>query len=159
MKERREWTLLDISEVLRKTSLKGRAVIYRMVEKHEFPTPVRVSARRVAWPAHAVDEWIAERVKRSAGDGWRDPASVTTAKAANAKSVAVRVAQRATRNKSEAKPKGQRKIASAKVPRIDLLKTEETDAPKRIGRPRGTTKAAMLKRRQKALDEALEPAG
>ncbi|QJF51977.1 helix-turn-helix transcriptional regulator [Roseobacter ponti] len=39
----------------------SRSSIYEMMDKGEFPRPVRIGKRAVAWPQSAVEAWLAER--------------------------------------------------------------------------------------------------
>ena len=39
----------------------SRTTIWRMRRAGEFPQPIRLSANTVGWPAHVIDEWLAER--------------------------------------------------------------------------------------------------
>lgn len=50
------------------TGLK-RSTLYSMMDRGEFPRPVRVGRRAVAWPESAVLAWLADRptTKRMAG--------------------------------------------------------------------------------------------
>lgn len=34
----------------------------RMWQRGDFPPPVRLSPRRIAWPEQTIDEWIARKV-------------------------------------------------------------------------------------------------
>jgi prophage regulatory protein len=49
--------LLKIAEVV---SLVGvsRATVYRLIDSGEFPKPVQLSARRVAWVSAEVEDWM-----------------------------------------------------------------------------------------------------
>jgi len=49
--------LLSIKEVTVRTSL-SRSTILRLIARGAFPTPVRLSAQRVAFPADAIIAWI-----------------------------------------------------------------------------------------------------
>lgn len=40
----------------------SRSALYRMVAAREFPKPVKLGARIVAWDAAAVDRWIRGRI-------------------------------------------------------------------------------------------------
>lgn len=40
----------------------SRSTIYDMISKDEFPRPVRVGRRAVAWRSTEVGAWIADRV-------------------------------------------------------------------------------------------------
>ena len=46
----------------------SRAWIYSAMEKGEFPRPVRIGKRAVAWPQSVIDAWITDR-KAEAGLG------------------------------------------------------------------------------------------
>lgn len=46
---------------------RSRSGIYAMMDTNEFPRPVRVGKRAVAWPESAVSAWLNERPK-SVGD-------------------------------------------------------------------------------------------
>lgn len=39
----------------------SRSSLYAMMDKGEFPRPVRIGKRAVAWPQSAVETWLAER--------------------------------------------------------------------------------------------------
>lgn len=56
--------LMRRPEVLRLTGL-SRSSMYRLIEKLDFPRPVRLSAKTVGWPASQVNAWIAARVTAS----------------------------------------------------------------------------------------------
>jgi prophage regulatory protein len=53
--------LLALPEVSRATTL-SRTTIWRSVKAGTFPKPVQVSARRVAWPASGIQQWVAGRM-------------------------------------------------------------------------------------------------
>lgn len=40
----------------------GKSTIYSMVKAGEFPAPVKLGARAVAWPSHLVNQWLADRM-------------------------------------------------------------------------------------------------
>ena len=52
--------LLDRKKVQSKTTL-SRSSIYDLIAKGEFPKPVKISGRRVAWLESSVDAWIESR--------------------------------------------------------------------------------------------------
>jgi predicted DNA-binding transcriptional regulator AlpA len=59
--------LLRINEVLNISGL-SRATLYREIALHDFPAPLRISARSVAWLQDEVLQWIESRIKlRTAG--------------------------------------------------------------------------------------------
>ena len=39
----------------------SRSTIYDMMDRNEFPRPVRVGRRAVAWPESTIQQWLAER--------------------------------------------------------------------------------------------------
>ena len=39
----------------------SRTTIYEMMGRNEFPKPVKLSPRRVAWRESALDTWLAQR--------------------------------------------------------------------------------------------------
>nr|WP_058989179.1 AlpA family phage regulatory protein [Acetobacter senegalensis] len=49
--------LLDIKEVIKRTSL-SRTTIWRRLKSKSFPEPVRLSEQCVRWRADEVDSWI-----------------------------------------------------------------------------------------------------
>ena len=60
-------TLLRRPDVETLTGL-SRAWIYAAMARGEFPRPLRIGKRAVAWPKSAIDDWIEER-KAEAGFG------------------------------------------------------------------------------------------
>ena len=53
--------LLRLNEVLHRVGLR-RSAIYLKIKLGEFPPPVRLGARAVAWPSDVIDAWIDSRV-------------------------------------------------------------------------------------------------
>lgn len=43
--------------------------IRREIRRGEFPSPVRVSVRRIAWPASAIRDWLSSRQPQRPGHG------------------------------------------------------------------------------------------
>lgn len=39
----------------------SRTTIYEMMKRGEFPRPVRITGKAVAWPESAISEWQASR--------------------------------------------------------------------------------------------------
>ena len=39
----------------------SRSSIYEMMDKGEFPRPIRIGKRAVAWPQSAIEAWLSER--------------------------------------------------------------------------------------------------
>lgn len=56
---------LRLSEVQRRVPY-SRSTIYLKVSRNEFPGPVSLGARAVAWVESEVDDWIAKRIEA----GW-----------------------------------------------------------------------------------------
>lgn len=56
--------LLRLPEVKHQVGL-GRTEIYRRIKIGEFPAPISLGARAVAWPSDIIDAWIAARIKGS----------------------------------------------------------------------------------------------
>ena len=52
--------LLRRPQVEALTGLK-RSSIYALMRAGQFPTPIKLSARAVAWPVQAIQRWIANR--------------------------------------------------------------------------------------------------
>lgn len=50
--------LLRLPDVEKKTSL-GKSTIYRLLNKGEFPKPIKPTATVTAWKESEVDAWIA----------------------------------------------------------------------------------------------------
>lgn len=53
--------LLRMREVCQRSG-KSRSAIFRRVAAGDFPAPVKVGARAIAWPEHEVTAWIASRI-------------------------------------------------------------------------------------------------
>ena len=45
-----------------------RTRIYTLVIEGRFPPPVKLGARRIAWPEHVIDEYLAQKITESALD-------------------------------------------------------------------------------------------
>lgn len=56
--------LLRLPSVMHMTGL-GRSTIYRMITKQQFPSPVRLGLRAVAWRQSDLSHWIDERTSVS----------------------------------------------------------------------------------------------
>lgn len=48
--------LLPLREVLRATSL-SKSTLRRAINSGKFPAPVKITTRRVGWPADAISAW------------------------------------------------------------------------------------------------------
>src|SRR5262245_12733127 len=53
--------LLRLPEVKRLVGFSATSTIYRLMALGEFPAPVKIGARAVAWPALAIAQWRAKR--------------------------------------------------------------------------------------------------
>lgn len=60
--------LIKLPAVKEKTSL-STSTIYRGVERGDFPKPVRLSPRSVAWVENEVEAWIEQRIEASRQQG------------------------------------------------------------------------------------------
>lgn len=69
---KRSERLLRMDLVEDRTALK-KSAIYAMIRRGEFPAPVRISARAVAWRESQVDAWI-ENVINTAASASQKPA-------------------------------------------------------------------------------------
>ena len=45
----------------------SRSSIYRKMREGTFPEPIKIGARAVRWPAHELEEWLAQ-LPRATGD-------------------------------------------------------------------------------------------
>lgn len=45
----------------------SRSSIYAMMDRGDFPRPVRIGKRAVAWSQSAIDAWLAERPASTGG--------------------------------------------------------------------------------------------
>jgi prophage regulatory protein len=53
---------LRLPAVIERTGL-SRSTIYEMVERGDFPKPVKIGARAIAWPVSSLETWAAERME------------------------------------------------------------------------------------------------
>lgn len=51
---------LRMRSVMKITGL-GRSTIYRLIANHEFPSPVRLTSRAVAWRSSDINAWSEAR--------------------------------------------------------------------------------------------------
>lgn len=54
-------TLNRYKSVLEQTGLK-RSSLYKLMSQGDFPKPVRITAKAVAWPSNEVEDWISSRI-------------------------------------------------------------------------------------------------
>ena len=66
--QRRPERLLRRREVARMTGL-SPSTIYAMIERGEFPAPIRVGQRMSAWAESDVQAWIEQTVRAAKGQG------------------------------------------------------------------------------------------
>ena len=52
--------LLRLPAVMELTGL-GRSTIYRMMSEGDFPKPIKLGQRAIAWPADTIRDWITSR--------------------------------------------------------------------------------------------------
>ena len=60
--------LLRRPEVLHLTGLSGPSALKRAIVEADFPKPVRLTARSIAWRLSAVVEWIGSRPEVGQGE-------------------------------------------------------------------------------------------
>ena len=60
-----EIRLIRLSEVIQRTGL-SRSTIYLLISRNQFPRPVHISERAVAWSSIVVQSWIEAKLKGSA---------------------------------------------------------------------------------------------
>ena len=58
--------LMRAREVMAQTGL-SRSALYRGLASGEFPKPIKISERAIAWDSRAVERWIADRIDASRG--------------------------------------------------------------------------------------------
>jgi prophage regulatory protein len=58
--------MLRLPEVKRWVGL-GRSAIYERIKNKEFPSPVNVGPRAVAWISHEITKWMEDRIAASRG--------------------------------------------------------------------------------------------
>ncbi|WP_420877385.1 helix-turn-helix transcriptional regulator [Sulfitobacter mediterraneus] len=45
----------------------SRSSLYSMMDREEFPRPIRIGKRAVAWPQSAIEAWLADRPASTGG--------------------------------------------------------------------------------------------
>ena len=63
-RERLPTDLIKIKEVIEMTGL-SRSSIYRFVKLGEFPKPINLSSRSVAWVRGSVEEWVLDKIENN----------------------------------------------------------------------------------------------
>jgi prophage regulatory protein len=65
-------TLHRCKSVLEQTGLK-RSSLYKLISQGDFPKPVKITAKAVAWPSNEVEDWVSSRISANQqpmhGDG------------------------------------------------------------------------------------------
>lgn len=61
MDEQQQVRLLRLPEVTRIVGLK-RSAIYERIARKQFPAPVELGPRTVAWPDTAIAAWVQQRI-------------------------------------------------------------------------------------------------
>lgn len=59
-------TLLRLPEVRSRTGF-SRSRIYALMGKKEFPHPIRIGTRAVAWLEREINDWIQSRIRETRG--------------------------------------------------------------------------------------------
>lgn len=54
-------SMLRVDEVCRRTGL-SRSQVHRLVDELNFPRPIRLSKRAVAWVEGEIEAWLQERI-------------------------------------------------------------------------------------------------
>lgn len=60
--------LLRLPDVRARTGL-SRASIYAAIKRGDFPRPIALGTRAVAWPASEVEQWVQARIASAARGG------------------------------------------------------------------------------------------
>ena len=58
-------TLIRLQTVIDQTGL-SRSTIYALMARNQFPKPVKIAERCVAWPSVSVQNWISQKVAEAA---------------------------------------------------------------------------------------------
>jgi prophage regulatory protein len=64
MENNREYSLIRIKKVLNQTGF-ARSTLYKLLKTNNFPQPIKISDRAIAWPQKAIDDWVASRISKS----------------------------------------------------------------------------------------------
>lgn len=59
--------LMNLKEVTERCTI-SRTQVWRLVRKGDFPQPVKLSDKRIAFVPEEVEAWIEERINSRAGD-------------------------------------------------------------------------------------------
>lgn len=55
--------LIRIKDVMDRTGL-GRSTVYKYISLGQFPKPIKLSSRSVAWVESEIDAWIKQGIER-----------------------------------------------------------------------------------------------
>jgi len=61
---RRILRLIKLKDVMQKTSL-ARSTIYKYISFSEFPKPIKLGCKSVAWLESEIDDWIKAKIDES----------------------------------------------------------------------------------------------
>ncbi|QUT14570.1 helix-turn-helix transcriptional regulator [Rahnella inusitata] len=57
-------SLIRLSEVQRRCGY-GKAWIYKLISQNQFPKPIKIGIRSIAFVESEIDEWINQRIAES----------------------------------------------------------------------------------------------
>lgn len=57
-------SLLRLNQVLEQVGL-SRSMLYLLIQRGEFPPPVRLATNASRWPSSEVQDWIEQKIKAS----------------------------------------------------------------------------------------------
>ena len=65
---------MEIQRLLRRPEVEQRtgipcASLYRMRRAGQFPAPIKIGARSIAWPEAEIEEWLATRPRATGANG------------------------------------------------------------------------------------------
>lgn len=61
--------LMRLPEVMDQVGI-SRSTIYLYIQRGEFPAPVKLGSRSVAWNSEDIDAWIQDRIANSRPAEW-----------------------------------------------------------------------------------------
>lgn len=70
-------SLLRLPAVVQRTGY-SRSTLYALIQKGDFPAPISLGARAVAWPSEEIDAWIHRRIQMGRLGQRANPASPAT---------------------------------------------------------------------------------
>jgi len=56
--------LIRLPQVIKQTGL-SRSMIYLLIKRGEFPPPIKLTERSVAWNSEGIDKWIDDRINQN----------------------------------------------------------------------------------------------